>query len=330
MNITILGAGNMGTALAKVAGDKKHNVVLWSIEPDVVTDINGHHQNSKYLKGIALPKTVSATSDLGMALKNASLIVFAVPSHVLESVAVHAAGLIQKNQYALVATKGIEQKFNEIFPAVIGRVAPKLKGRVAQLAGPAIASEFSSGTPTAVVVAHTAVTLLRHMHEAFETDAFRISDTKDIVGASWCAMLKNVYALALGMCDGMKYVMNTKSILVTQGLHEMALIVARAGGKPETVYGLAGVGDLITTGFSEHGRNRKAGEMICTENACDLSKLGATMTIEGIPAAKCARAFAKKYKLKLPLLEMLGNVLFDHQKPREACHNFMAHYPASK
>lgn len=306
--ISILGAGNMGVALATVLAGNHHTVTHWSIEPDVVADINQRHRTEKYLPGVMLDtKRVTATGDIAQALRGCRGVIVAVPSHVIARVAIQAAPHIRASTPVLSVAKGIEAETFRPLPDVVAGAFGWKAGSVAGLAGPAVATEFSRGTPTAVVAAgRPAVTAF--WRRVLGRPTFRIAESRDLVGASWTATLKNIYAIALGMCDGMRYSMNTKAILITYALAEMDDFLRSVRAKRETVYGLAGLGDLVTTGFSPQGRNREFGELICAGAQCDIPAVLKTMTVEGVAAVAVAHAWTGRKRLRLPLLDLVWRV----------------------
>lgn len=304
----------MGCALATVLAGNGHDVALWSIESDVVADITRNHRSEKYLPGIALDDRIIATNDLATALRQAHGVIVAVPSAVIARVAERATPYISTRVPVLSVAKGINLKSFRPLADTVATVLSRARGDVSGLGGPAIASEFARGTPTAVVVAGRQ-TKTSFWQRVLQRPTFRVEESRDLIGVSWAACLKNVYAIALGMCDGMKYAMNTKAILMTRALAEMAALLRSTHAKPETVYGLAGIGDLVTTGFSPHGRNRKFGEMICAGGECDIPAVLKTMTVEGINAVLVAREWARRKHLRLPLLDLVWRVCHKGANP---------------
>jgi len=307
MKIAILGAGNMGCALATVLAGNGHAVTHWSIEPDVIADITERHRTEKYLPGIALDHRITATGDIMEALTGARGIVVAVPAAAAAAVAARASPHLPARAHVLSVVKGIAADGFRPFPEVVAAAFGWKRGMVAGLAGPAVATEFAAGVPTAVVVAGSPAAA-RFWTRALTRPTFRVAESRDIIGVSWAATLKNVYAIALGMCDGMRYAMNTKAIIMTRALAEMVVFLHSVRAEPETVYGLAGIGDLMTTGLSPHGRNRKFGEMICTGAQCDIAAVLKTMTVEGVAAAEVSHAWATRKRLRLPLLDLVWRV----------------------
>lgn len=318
MKIAIIGAGSMGMALGKVGADNGHEVALWSIEEPVVAEFQAEKTNRKY--GCAVPVTgnISATLDMASAITGAHLVVLAVPSKVISVVASQAAALIGVGQTMLTVTKGIIEGQSQTVVTAIETASPSLAGRVSMLAGPAIAAEILAGAPTAVITGASSSADGEIIRAAFQNSTFRVAISTDVAGVAWCAILKNVYALSLGMCDGMSYSVNTKSALATWALREMAQFIEAVGGKKETVIGLAGMGDLITTGFSEHGRNRQAGELICKNNRCDVDMISGSMTAEGIGATRGAWSLAQARGLDLPFMRAIHAILFEHAEPCKA------------
>lgn len=320
--IAILGAGNMGCALATVLAGNRHDVILWSIEQDVVADIWQHHRTEKYLPGVTFDHRITATSDLTAALLPARGIVIAVPSTVIGKVVVAAAPHVRRTVPVLSVAKGIDAVTFHPLADVVALALGRPRGAVAGLGGPAIATEFARGTPTAVVVAGRSADT-SFWRRTFERPVFRVEESRDLSGVSWAAALKNVYAIVLGMCDGMRFAMNTKAILVTRAIAEMAMFLRSVRAKPATAYGLAGLGDLVTTGFSGNGRNRTFGERICAGAQCDIPALLKTMTVEGVAAVTVARAWARRKRIRAPLLETVFRVCHRDADPCTSLTNYL-------
>ncbi|MDO8462925.1 MAG: 3-hydroxyacyl-CoA dehydrogenase NAD-binding domain-containing protein [bacterium] len=315
MTVAILGAGTMGCALATLLAANNYRVRLWSVESDVVRDIATHHRTKKYLPDVILDaERISATGDLAGALVGADGVVFAVPSTAVALVARDARPFLARGAAVLCVAKGIDGPSFSPLPAVIARTLGRARGSVAGLAGPAVAAEFVAGTPTAVVIAGT-LAATRLWQRAFARPTFTVQRSRDLIGISWAAALKNVYAIGLGMCDGMAYATNTKALLMERALAEMVTVLRRVRARPETAYGLAGLGDLVTTGFAPSGRNRTFGEMICASADCDIPALLTRMTVEGVAASAVAHAWAECTHTTLPLLNMIWRVCHEHADP---------------
>lgn len=316
--ICILGAGNMGTALAVMAA-KNAPVTLWSIEPDVVVTIGKKRANPRYLPGVRLPKNIRATGNLAEALRGAALVVLAVPSHIVPSLARAIAPLAGRGQYFLNAAKGVEEKTLRTMAEVLRDALPTFaRSRAGTMSGPSIANEFGRGLPCAVTVAAKNKKNAEAIAKFFRTDSFRVITSTDLRGTALGGTLKNIYALALGMVDGLGLGMNAKAALLTAALNEMKILLHTLGARPESAYELSGIGDLIVTGMSAHSRNRRFGEALCVDSDCRLKMRDPAQTIEGVKAVAALAPLARKKKLKTPILFEIEAALFKNKKPATA------------
>ncbi len=315
-HIAILGAGNMGTALA-ICASRHAPVVLWSIELDVVGTINHKRENTRYLAGIRIPKNVRATSQLHQAVRGARLVIVSVPSHVVGVVSRDMAKHLAKTTLVLNVAKGVDEKSLAPMIDVIEDELPRAnKKLLATLSGPSIATEFAAGQPTVVNVASRNIRVARRVGRLLETPSFRLRPTTDVVGTALGGTLKNVYALALGMCDGAKLGANTKAALLTLAVEEMSLLIHALGAKhSDVVHGFAGLGDLFVTGTSTHSRNRRFGEELSTDPGARDKMNDPSQTIEGVRAVRALAPFARRRKLAVPLLFMVERVLFRNGNP---------------
>lgn len=297
----VLGAGNVGTALALVLAGRGFPVTMYSIEPEVTEDINRRHRNAKYLKGSALPKNITADDDIGKVLKGASGVIMAVPSFALKEVVAKAAPHLGKGVVIGSITKGLDPE--TLLP--LGATArdllpPHVRREYCLIGGPAIANEIAKGMPSAVVVAGDDMKAAKKLAAALQGDVFKAGTSHDVVGVGYAMALKNVYAIALGLTQGLGYPMNTQALILTQAIMEMGMFLKACGAEPETAMSLAGLGDLMVTGLSSHGRNRTYGEKLVKAKSKDPKTMGLT-TVEGIKAAPITDKLAKKHKLKAPL-----------------------------
>ena len=309
----------MGTAVAQVAAGNGHRVRLWSIEIDVLEDIRDGRANSKYLPGIDLEPLVEPCWKLEEALADAQAVVFSVPSQVVRSVAREAAAHVPARAIVLNVAKGLEEGTDVRMSQVLAQELGRAEGIVG-MGGPAIAAELARHTPTAVVVAGEGPGP-GAVQGAFQNEYFKVETGPDMIGVELGATLKNAYAIALGMCDGLGLATNTKAFLATLAMGEMASIIEALGGQRETAYGLAGLGDLLTTGYSPHSRNRTLGEKLCTDPAWPefLHKA----TVEGVAACRAGRDLAWRHNLVTPLLDTVHHVLFEAESPAEAMRGFL-------
>ena len=322
--VAVLGAGNMGTALAQVIASNGHEVRLWSIEHDVLEEIRDHHRNTKYLESISLHPHISAFWDMAEAVRGAALVVVSVPSQVVGSLARELAPLLTGEQAVLNVAKGLEGGTHRRMSEALAAVAPGSTERIGSMGGPAIAVEMAHGVPMAVIIGIPDVDACQQTQAIIQNGHLKVETTNDVPGLEYCATLKNVYAIALGICDGLGHGTNTKAFLATLALKEMATIATALGGQRDTVFGLAGLGDLLTTGFSVHSRNRTLGEKLGA--ALDWQHFLRTNTVEGVAACRAIRELVGEHNLSLHLLHTLYEVLFDERPAPEALRHFLAEF----
>jgi glycerol-3-phosphate dehydrogenase (NAD(P)+) len=307
--IAILGAGNAATALALVLARHGAPVRLWTIEPDVADDVNRNHRNAKYLSGVGLPANISAHGDIGPTLAGAQIVICAVPSHAIVETLRAASGHLAEDAVVASITKGIDETTLAPISVQAAEALPEaIRHRLCVVAGPAVANEIAQGHPAAMVVASADADTARLVADALSGTHIKAATSTDISGAGYAMALKNAYAIALGMCDGLKFPMNTKALIITLALEEMARILAAAGAEPQTATSLAGLGDLLVTGLSPHGRNRTYGERLVGATTKDPAQLGLG-TVEGIAATAAALRLRAKLGVDAPLLETVGKCL---------------------
>jgi len=320
----VLGAGNMGTALAQVIATNGHKVRAWSIEEDVLADIRDNHRNTKYLEGVPLHAGITAVWDIPSAISGAELVIVSVPSQVVAALAADLAPHVEPGQTLLNVAKGLEGGTHRRMSEVLSAAMPGLHGRIGSMGGPAIAIEMARGVPMAVIVSYPDAQACRRTQAIIQNEALKVETTTDLVGLELCATLKNVYAIALGMCDGLDYGTNTKAFVATVAIREMSDICSALGGRPETVAGLAGLGDLLTTGFSAHSRNRTLGEKLGRRSDWELFLR--THTVEGVGACRAVRELVTGKGLRLHLLDTIHEVLFEQRPAPERMRHFLREF----
>jgi glycerol-3-phosphate dehydrogenase (NAD(P)+) len=337
VKVAILGAGNLGTTLGIVlAGGvpgiragKNRSVVLWTIEPEVAREIREQRLNTKYLPGAALSRGLGVTTDLGEALAGTGIIIIAVPSGVVREVARQVAGALAApgtdfsaagapapqppspgHPVVVSASKGLEAgTLSRMSQVIASEIPGPLKNRVLALSGPSIAHELSRGTPTAIVLACDDARLARSVRRILKTPILRLQISRDVAGVELGGVLKNAYALGLGLCDGLGFGLNTKAALLTRALPELARLGVALGGRRATFYGLAGLGDLVGTGLSDHSRNRRMGEELARRRDRDEALASLPGVVEGLAAVQPALDLAARHGLRLPLLEGIASIL---------------------
>ena len=310
--IAVLGAGNMGTAVAQILAENGHRVRLWDYNVETVLAMQRTGRNGQFLPGVKLSKRIAPQEQMRDAVRGCALAVIAVTSAYVRKVAGELARCLGERSRVVVAhvAKGLEPKTLCTMHEVIQSEFPRAhRPPVVTLSGPSIAKEFVRGVPTAVVAASEDKQSAQFVQNAFALRTFKVALSRDVRGVGLCGALKNVYAIALGMCDGMEYAMDAKAFLFSIALNEMSEAVQKLGGRRETAYGLAGAGDLVVTGFGA-GRNRAVGERICREGHCRFIFDGTTETTEGVGATKAFVEFARRRKLAIPIAEMVHRVLY--------------------
>lgn len=326
MKITILGGGAMGTGCSALLGDRSGlNVTLWARNADFVADMHRTRENRRLLPGIRIPDGVTISSDLGMSVQGADMLIAAIPTAFLREGLVAVKPFVSGNPIVVSVIKGLENatfaRPSEIIRDVLGA------SRVVVLGGPSHAEEFSNRMPCSVVAASNDIVAAKQVQDVFTTDRFRVYTNEDIVGVELGGALKNVLAIAVGICDGLGLGDNAKSALMTRGLAEMTRFGSALGADPTTLFGLAGLGDLITTCISRHSRNRHVGEQLGKGQTLDqiLSEMSAVA--EGVRTTRSVHDLAAKHHLDLPITREVHAVLFEGKHPVAATASLMGRPP---
>lgn len=298
--VAVLGAGNMGTAVAYVLADNGHEVRLWNWEQDhkPLHEIIKYRENKTYLPKVKLSNNIIPVFHIEEALKDASVVFFVVSSGAMEHTISFAARSIHHRAVVVDVSKGVEPNSLQLIPNVITKhLRPSLKGNVVAISGPAVAKQMVEKHYTAMNIAGKRRSAIAKVREVLENDYIKLIPTNDMIGVELGGSFKNVYAIAVGMCDGLGYGLNTKAAILTYALRELAELIKSAGGKKETAYSLAGLGDLIGTAFAEESRNRQLGEYLGKGLTPAMAQKKVKQTVEGIGATKCLLQLAEKYNV---------------------------------
>jgi glycerol-3-phosphate dehydrogenase (NAD(P)+) len=322
----VLGAGAWGTAMGLVlARNPEHRVTLWSARPEQGRLLQEKRENTRLLPGVPIPPSVHLTIDVEEAVAGADLLIAAVPTAYLRAAMARVAAAVRADQPVLSLVKGIE---NTTFRRPTEILADALGERpLAVLSGPSHAEEVARGLPTTLVAASEDLSLARWIQERFSTERFRVYTNLDTVGVELAGALKNIIGIAAGICDGLGYGDNAKAALLTRGLAEMARFGVAHGAEPQTFWGLAGMGDLITTCFSRHGRNRAVGERLGRGEKPATLLAGMEMVAEGVNTTASVFAKATHMGLSLPITVEVYQVLFEGKNPRDAVNDLMLREP---
>ena len=324
MKIAVMGGGSWGTALARLLAGKGHDLSLWVYEKEVVASIRNQHENKTYLPGVRLPKTLFASSNIEEVLSDAKWVLFAVPSHVAREVLAQMSPYLASNVPIISATKGIERKslmlMSEVICESLGR---NETDQIAVLSGPSFAQEVALEHPTAVSLAATDRRLAARIQTVFATPFFKLFLSPDLIGVQLGGALKNVIALAAGGSDGLGFGYNTKAVLMTRGLSEMARLGIAMGADINTFYGLSGMGDLFLTCSGALSRNRKVGQEIGSGKSLERILKEMKMVAEGVYTTESAYALSQKYQVEMPIVYEIHRVLFEGKSPRQAVMDLM-------
>ncbi|HIE65098.1 MAG: NAD(P)H-dependent glycerol-3-phosphate dehydrogenase [Nitrospira sp.] len=324
MKIAVIGGGSWGTALARLLSRKGHDIVLWVHEKEVLESIRSARENKIYLPGVTLPETLRASTNMEEVLIGAKWVLFVVPSHVSREVLTRMSPYLTPEIPIISATKGIEQKSLLLISEVIQEVTQrKNTDRIAVLSGPSFAKELVLEHPTAVSLAASDARLAARVQTAFSTNFFKLFHSPDLIGVQLGGALKNVIALAAGGSDGLGFGYNTKAVLMTRGLSEIALLGVAMGADSTTFYGLSGIGDLFLTCSGGHSRNRSVGQQIGNGVSLPEIQKKMKMVAEGIYTTESAFALSKKHQIEMPIVREIYHVLFKEKSPREAVNDLM-------
>lgn len=317
-NISILGSGTWGTALAKTFADAGNEVSLWSISQDEIDELRSAHRH-KNLPGAVIPNNICFTTDMDGAVDGAEIIILVVPSVFVRSTCENLNKYLKKGQIVAVAAKGLEENtlftLSEVIEDVIGKTEDN---PVVAISGPTHAEEVAMGYPTTIVCAGENEAAAETVQRAFAGTCIRPYRNTDIKGVELCGALKNIMALACGVSTGLGYGDNTKAALMTRGMSEIVSLGKKMGCNVQTFSGLAGMGDLIVTATSMHSRNNRAGIMIGRGMSVGEAAAEVGMVVEGLNALPGARALAKKYEVSMPIIETMGKIADGLMTPKEA------------
>ncbi len=321
MRIAVIGDGGWGTTLAILLSNKGYPVTLWGAFDNYVKEIGRLHLNPKFLPGIKIPKEIKITTDIKIAVAEKDIVVLAVPSQYSRSVLKKIRGCFLKKTIFLSVTKGIEVKSSNRISEIMHKELGSVKFAV--LSGPTIAQEVARLIPTTAVVASANKKIRKVIQKVFSTQNFRVYTNADVVGVELGGSLKNVIAIACGVSDGLGFGTNTKAAILTRGLAEISRLGKAMGAKLETFSGISGLGDLVTTCISKQSRNRMVGELIGKGKKLKEICRHMQMVAEGVPTARSAYALSLKYKVDMPIIKEVYQLLYMNKSPRQAVKDLM-------
>jgi glycerol-3-phosphate dehydrogenase (NAD(P)+) len=323
--IAIIGAGAWGTGLAVVLGRKgAHGVRLWAHEKEVCESIAKKRTNELFLAEQRIPESVTATNDLGEALDGTQFVVSVMPSQHCRKLFERMRPMIPSDAQIVSATKGLEEGSLSRMSEVIAHVLEREDG-IGALSGPSFAQEVARGDPTAITIASNDAGLCRSVQHAFSDSRFRVYTNSDVVGVELGGALKNIIAIAAGICDGLGLGHNSIAALITRGLAEMTRLVLACGGRADTMAGLAGLGDLVLTCTGGLSRNRSVGvELGRGKKLPEIIGGMHGMVAEGVFTTTAAVGLARARTVEMPITEQMHAILHENKSPKEAIEDLMA------
>ncbi len=323
----IIGAGAWGTTLSILLAENKHEVTLWSYEKEVIENIKTLKENKKYLPGFPLLPSIESTSNIKQALLNAEFVFFVTPTQFLRDTVKNAAQLIKPGAHIISASKGIEESTLKLPSDIISEF---IKEDISALSGPNLSKEIANGLPAASVIASKNKKVAEKIQALLSSDRFRIYTNDDITGVELGGALKNIIAIAAGICDGFELGDNAKSALLIRSIAEIRRLGVSLGAKEKTFSGLSGMGDLITTCSSKLSRNHFVGVELSKGRKLNDILAGMNDIAEGVSTCKAAVNLAKRQNIEMPITFEIYQALFEGKDPYKAIISLMSRTPTSE
>ena len=318
-NISIIGSGSWGVALAIHLAKLGNNVKMWSFSEEE-KDLINNEKKCKFLPNVVLPEGINCTTSFKEAIEGTDFIVHVTPSKFTRNIVKQYKEFVT-NQPIVICSKGFEKDSMMTLDEVVKEEIPNAK--IAVLSGPSHAEEVSVSVPTVLVVASKYDVVLKMVQDTFMSDKMRVYTSRDVKGVELGGALKNIIAFCAGVAAGIWLGDNTFAALIKRGLAELSRLGVALGGQKETLYGLSGLGDLIVTCLSEHSRNRRAGKLIGQGKSLDETKKEVGMTIESIDNIEVAYELGKLHNIEMPIVEAVYGILYKGLKPEDAVNILM-------
>ncbi|MDH4197058.1 MAG: NAD(P)-dependent glycerol-3-phosphate dehydrogenase [Candidatus Aminicenantes bacterium] len=325
MRAAVIGGGSWGSAFARYLGRMKVQTTLWIREEEVLQEAAESRENKTFLPGFVFPPSVSFTGRLEEAVSDAEVVFVAVPSAFCRPVYERMAAFLRPAQSVISLTKGLEAGSLMRMTDVMAEVFPaSRRRRLGALSGPSFAREVAARHPTALVLASRHLEWARRIQHRLSSPTMRIYTSRDIVGVELAGALKNVIAIAAGICDGLDFGLNSRAALITRGLAEMTKLGRSLGARPETFFGLAGLGDLVLTCTGGLSRNRWVGVEVARGRSLSAITSGTTMVAEGVLTTLSVRGLSRRQGVEMPISREVDRILYYRKNPRQALAELMS------
>ncbi|MBU0944781.1 MAG: NAD(P)-dependent glycerol-3-phosphate dehydrogenase [Proteobacteria bacterium] len=315
--IAVIGAGSWGTAIAGVLSAKKLDIILWGHNKAHVTALAKERENRKYLPGFIFPPSLKVTDDLEGAVRGADVVCMVVPSHGFRSVFVKLIPFLEQEAFIVSAVKGIENDslmtMTQVMKLTLGEALDRKNLTLSVLSGPSFAKEVALGLPTLVTIGCGDLDRAKVLQKIFGSERFRVYAAQDMIGLEISAALKNIVAIAAGICDGLGYGLNSRAALITRGLAEITRMGVAMGADPVTFSGLSGLGDLVLTCTGDLSRNRTVGLKLGQGKKLPLILEEMEMVAEGVKTTKSVHDLVQRMGVDMPILEQVYKILYEEK-----------------
>lgn len=320
--IAVIGAGSWGTAIGVHLAQKGFVVSLWGHESHHIENLKADKENKEFLPNVSLPENIQPEDKLKKTLEGVTTVIMVVPSHAFRIVFTDVVPLLEKGCRVVSAVKGIENNTLMTMTQVMHQILETYKSvkgiKTGVLSGPSFATEVAQGTPTAVTIAFPEIEVAKEIQRIFVTDYFRVYASSDVIGLEISGALKNIIAIATGVCDGLGYGLNTRAALITRGLAEIKRLGIVLEAQPSTFSGLSGMGDLLLTCTGSLSRNRTVGLKLGEGKKIEQIKSEMNMVAEGIKTTRSVYDLAKKLNIEMPILEQVYNIIYKNKNCSDA------------
>lgn len=325
ISVLVLGAGSWGTALASLLSRNGHQVTLWGRDQDAMVAMQSSRENARYLPGIALPESMVCSSDYESILGGVDAVLLGTPTKAFAETIKAIGPQLTENQRLIWACKGLESGSGRLLHEILEEQLPNIDSAV--ISGPSFAKELANGLPTAVTVASSQSAAAEEIATWFHGNNFRAYSSDDVIGVEVGGAIKNVYAIAAGISDGLGFGANSRAALITRGLAELMRLGVAMGARQETLMGLSGMGDLVLTCTDDQSRNRRFGLCLAKGLSVEDSLQEIQQVVEGVKTTFDARYLSEKYSIEMPIVDQVYDVIYNAKSPAMAVQALLSRAP---